>query len=51
MIDPENKGWYTFLAEGVDHMNQEKLMPGKVYYHTIGMCLEVFRHFPLFAFV
>ena len=45
MIDHENKGWYTFLAEGMDHINQEKLTPGKVYYHTIGMCLEVFRHY------
>lgn len=43
MIDPVNKGWYTFLKEGEDHRKQDKLDHWKLHYHAVGLCSEAIR--------
>ncbi|MFC2156389.1 AGE family epimerase/isomerase [Acidobacteriota bacterium] len=43
MLDHRYKGWYTSLYPGENPARQAKMLPGKVYYHVVGMSVEALR--------
>ncbi len=39
-VDPDQPGWFSVIDSPAAMRQQEKILPGKVYYHIIGMCVE-----------
>jgi mannose/cellobiose epimerase-like protein (N-acyl-D-glucosamine 2-epimerase family) len=45
LIDHERGAWYRLVAPDGSRYDDAKSPPGKVDYHSIGMCLDVARAF------